>query len=40
LRKENARTIEQIEECIAKLIRQIDPGECLNNFQAAGYAST
>jgi putative transposase len=40
LRKENARTIEQVEKCIAKLIRLIDRTECLNYFQAAGYAST
>ena len=40
LRKENARTIEQVEKCIAKLIRQIDRAECLNYFQEAGYAST
>ena len=40
LRKENARTIEQVEKCIAKLIRLIDRTECLNYFQDAGYAST
>ena len=40
LRKENARTIERVEKCIAKLIQQIDPTECLNYFQEAGYAST
>jgi transposase len=40
LRKENARTIEQVEKCIAKLIRLIDRTECLNYFQEAGYAST
>jgi transposase len=40
LRKENARTIERIEECIAKLVRQIEPAECLNYFQEAGYSST
>jgi hypothetical protein len=40
LRKENARTIEQIEKCIAELIRQIKPPECLHYFQEAGYAST
>jgi len=28
------------EKCIAKLIQQIDPAECLNYFQEAGYAST
>ena len=40
LRKENARTIAQIEKCIARLLREIDPAECLNYFQEAGYAST
>jgi transposase len=40
LRKENARTIEQIETCIARLIGQIVPAECLNYFREAGYAST
>ncbi len=40
LRKQNARTIEQIEKCIARLIQQIHPAECLNYFQQAGYAPT
>ena len=40
LRKENARSIEQIEKCIAKLIRQIDAAECRNYFREAGYVST
>jgi transposase len=40
LRKANARTIKQVEKCIAKLLKQIDPAECLNYFQQAGYAST
>ena len=40
LRKENARTNEQIEKCIAKLIRQIDAAECRNYFREAGYVST
>ena len=40
LRKENARTIEQIEKCIAKLIKLIDQEECRNYFREAGYAST
>ena len=40
LRKENARTIAQVETCIARLIREIDREECLNYFQEAGYAST
>ena len=40
LRKANARSIEQVEKCIAKLLRQIQPGECINYFKQAGYAST
>ena len=40
LRKENARTTERVKKCIAKLIQQIQPAECLNYFQEAGYAST
>ena len=40
LRKENARTIEQVEKSIAKLLHQISPTECINYFQEAGYAST
>jgi len=40
LRKENARSIERIEQCIASIIQQIDPTECLNYVQQAGYAST
>jgi transposase len=40
LRKCNARTIPQIEKCIADLLRLIEPDECLNYFCAAGYAST
>lgn len=40
LRKENARTIPQIEKCIANLLRRIEPKECHNYFQEAGYAST
>lgn len=40
LRKENARTIEQVEKCIAKMIKLIDQAECLNYFREAGYAST
>ena len=40
LRKGNARTIEQVEKCIAKLIGEIAPEECLNYFKEAGYAST
>jgi transposase len=40
LRRENARTIEQVEKSIAKLLRQISPTECINYFHEAGYAST
>jgi transposase len=40
LRKANARTIAQVEKCIASLLREIDPAECINYFQAAGYASS
>jgi transposase len=40
LRKQNARTIAQVEQCIARLFREIEPAECLNYFQEAGYAST
>jgi transposase len=40
LRKENARTIEPVETCIARLLGQIAPAECLNYFREAGYAST
>jgi transposase len=40
LRKENAWTIEQVEKCIAKLLRQISPTECINYVKEAGYAST
>jgi transposase len=40
LRKANARPIEQVENCITKLLRQIQPAECLNHFQQAGYASS
>ena len=40
LRKDNARSIEQFEKCIARLLRQLNPAECLNYFQQAGYAST
>jgi transposase len=40
LRKANARSIDQVEKCIARLLRQIQPGECINYFQQAGYAST
>lgn len=40
LRKANARTFEQVEKAIAELIASITPEECLNFFEAAGYAST
>jgi transposase len=40
LLKANARTIEQVEKCIATLLTQIHPNECLNYFQEAGYTST
>jgi transposase len=40
LRKENARTFEQVEKCIAALLKTITPDECVNYFKAAGYAST
>jgi transposase len=40
LRKANARSNEQVEKCIANLIRHIQPDECINYFQQAGYAST
>ena len=40
LRKANARSIEQIEKCIAKLLRQIGANECLNYLREAGYVST
>ena len=40
LRKANARTVEQVEKCIAKLIREILPTECVNYFKGAGYASS
>jgi hypothetical protein len=33
LRKQNARTIAQVEQCIARLLREIEPAECLNYFQ-------
>jgi putative transposase len=40
LPKENARTVERIEEYIARLIQQIDPAKCLNYFQQAEYSPT
>lgn len=40
LRKQNARTTEQVETCIAKLLDRITPAECRGYFAEAGYAST
>jgi hypothetical protein len=40
VRKQNARTIAQLEKCIAECLRLIDPDESLNYFREAGYAST
>ena len=40
LRKENARTLQPVEKCIAALLKRITPEECVNYFKAAGYAST
>jgi transposase len=40
LRKKTVRIIEQIEKCIAELIRQIKPPECLDYFREVGYVST
>ena len=39
-RKKNVRIIEQIEKCIAELIRRIKPPEFLNYFREPRYAST
>ncbi len=39
LRKANARTREQLEACIAKLLDQITPAECANFFREAGYST-
>jgi transposase len=40
LRKQNARTIPEVEACIAKLLAQLTPQQCRNYFREAGYAST
>ncbi len=40
LRKENARSFEQVETAIGKLLKQLTPAECRNFFSEAGYAST
>jgi transposase len=40
LRKENARSPEQVERSIAALLTRLTPTECRNFFSAAGYAST
>jgi transposase len=40
LRKENARTVEQVQTCIGKLLKRLTPQECRNYFSDAGYAST
>ena len=39
LRRENARTVEQITHCIRKLIDQITPSECINYFKKADYST-
>jgi transposase len=40
LRKENARSFEQVETAIGKLLKQLTPLECRNFFSEAGYTST
>ena len=40
LRKQNARSFEQVETAIGKLLKQLTPSQCRNFFSAAGYAST
>lgn len=40
LRKENARTLEQVEAAIARSIEKLTPGECRSFFIEAGYAVT
>jgi transposase len=39
LRKENARTREQIETCIRDLLAKITTKECANYFTDAGYST-
>ena len=40
LRKQNARSHQQVEEAIGQLLKKITPGECRNFFINAGYAPT
>ena len=40
LRKENARSVEEVERSIAELLTRLTPTECRNFFSNAGYAST
>jgi transposase len=40
LRKENARTLEQVEAAIARSIKKLTPSECRNFFIESGYVST
>jgi transposase len=40
LRKANARSFEQVEVAIARLLKTITPRECRNFFAHAGYAAT
>lgn len=39
LRKENARTFEEVESAIGQLLKMLTPTECRNFFSEAGYAS-
>ncbi len=39
LRKENARTMEQTENCIGALLDRITAKECANYFREAGYST-
>lgn len=40
LRKENARSPEQVERSIGELLTRLTPTECCNFFNDAGYAAT
>ncbi len=40
LRKQNARSFEQVWNAIGRLLKQLTPADCRNFFTAAGYAST
>ena len=40
LRKENARTTEQVEICIGKPLDRVTPAECRGYLTDAGYASS